>query len=215
MITQGIDNISAIYASSKTLSTQRQNTVTSAANFADKVSISYSAKAKAAEESVASTEELAIQKRLDAIKAKPAVERTSEESEFLRAKDKVLAEITAKDPKTLTSSEIDYIEKAGGFVNFMSALSDKEKAMYDEMVSKGSWEAAQGMFKVAMSRLGSEGQITLPNGKSFDPNKTEITAANIRNLFRHTFVDSSGITDRQFDALASFLDARESAAPKA
>ena len=52
-------------------------------------------------------------------------------------------------------------------------------------------------------------QVTLPNGKTFDPTNTEVTAANIQTLFKQMFVDPSGNTDRQFEALASYLDKRE------
>jgi hypothetical protein len=61
-----------------------------------------------------------------------------------------------------------------------------------------------------MSRIGMGGQqVTLPNGKTFDPANTEVTAANIQYLFKQMFVDPSGSTDRQFDALAAYLNKRE------
>jgi hypothetical protein len=104
------------------------------------------------------------------------------------------------------------MQKAGGFVNTMAELSPKEKALYDELVASGNFEAAHGLALVGMSRVGMGGQqVTLPNGKTFDPAHTEVTAANIQYLFKQMFVDPSGNTDKQFDALASYLDKREAA----
>jgi hypothetical protein len=214
MIIQGLGNAATLYAAAKTLPMQRQISDTPTANFAYKVSISAAAsKAFAADSSV--PDDLAIQKRLDGIKSKPAVERTDQDVSYLHENDKKLAEITAKDPKTLKSSEIDYIQKSGGFVNTMSALSDQEKAMYDEMIAQGNYDAAQGLNMVAMTRYGMDNEITLPNGNTFNPGTTEVTAANVRNLFRFTFVDGTGEAGRKFDALAAFLDQREAQATKA
>lgn len=58
--------------------------------------------------------------------------------------------------------------------------------------------------------MGMDGQQgTLPNGRSFDPTGTEVTASNIRNLFKHMLAGDTGEIDRRFDALASYLDQRE------
>lgn len=105
------------------------------------------------------------------------------------------------------ADELDKMQKSGGFVNTMAELSTREKALYDELISKGESEAAQGLLLVGLSRVGMKGQqISLPNGNTFDPTKTDVTAANIRNLFKYAFVGSDGHTDRIFDALASALD---------
>lgn len=109
-----------------------------------------------------------------------------------------------------TADEIDDMQKAGGFVNTMAYLSPKEKQLYNELVSSGNTLAIQGMSLIAMSRVGSKNtEITLPNGRSFDPNRTEITSDNIQNLFKLMFIDESGESQRSFDALTSFLNKRE------
>ena len=89
----------------------------------------------------------------------------------------------------------------------MAMLSTKEKALYDDLISKGNHEAARGLMLVGMSRIGMEGQqITLENNLSFNPIDTELTAETIRNLFKHVFVSDSKNTDSAFDALASYLE---------
>lgn len=167
----------------------------------DKVIISNEAKALA--------QESEIQIRLDSIKSKPVIERTSEEIAFVNDNDKHLAKIRDKDPQTLTAEELDYQQKAGGFVNTMATLSASEKALYNELVAKGDYEAAAGMNLIALARTGMEGQeVQLPNGQSFDPTNTEITASNIRNFFQYMFVDQSGEMNKRFEALASYLENR-------
>lgn len=216
MIIQGFNNIVSAYGTPLKSSPQRQTPPATAANHADRVSISDAAKAMAAS-SQATTQDSEIQKRLDAIKAKPGVERTAADYEYLSKNDQRYAELQDKIKAagingfdSLTADEVDYMQKATGFVNTMAELSPKERALYDELVAKGNHEAAHGLMLVAMSRMGAAGQqVTLPNGKTFDPGDTEVTAANIRNLFRQMFVDPSGNTDRQFEALASYLDKRE------
>jgi len=215
MVIQGRNNIASTYRTAFKSSVQRQTLPTPAANYADKVSISDAAKAMMSSP-LASLQDTEVQKRLDAIKAKPNVERTQADFEYLSANDKRYGEIQEKMKASgngfdsLSADEVDYMQKAGGFVNTMAELSPNEKALYDELVAKGNIEAAHGLALVAMSRIGMGGQqVTLPNGKTFDPANTEVTAANIRNLFKYMFVDPSGNTDRQFAALASYLDKRE------
>lgn len=214
MIIQSFNNIVSTYGTASRSPVQRQTSPVPTATYADKVSLSEAARAMMANMPPAVDSE--IQKRLDAIKAKPGVERTQADSEYLAKNDPryvaLLDKIKAYGPNgtdALTADELDYMQKAGGFVNTMAELSPKEKALYDELLAKGDREAAHGLLKVGMARIGMSGQqVTLPNGKTFDPGNTEITAANIRNLFRHMFVDPSGATDRQFAALASYLDQR-------
>lgn len=173
------------------------------ATLADKVSISSAARALLASESAANDPHLA------AIKAKPALERSAADTEYLLTNDKRLAEINAKDPQTLTADEIDYMQKAAGFVNTMASLSASEKALYDEMVAAGNYDAVQGMNLIALARQGMGGQqVTLPDGSSFDPTKTEITPENIRKLFAQMFVDSDGASAQRLGALASYLERR-------
>lgn len=105
------------------------------------------------------------------------------------------------------SEELDQIQKSGGFVNTIAELSSKEKTLYDELISKGESEAAQGLLLIGMSRIGMKGQqIHLPNGDIFDPTNTEVTAKNVRNLYKYAFFSNDGHTDRVFDALALALD---------
>ena len=70
-----------------------------------------------------------VDAKLAEIKSKDAVSRTASDTEYLWANDKKLAEISAKgkSPDRLTSSELDYMQKAGGFVNTMANLSPAEK----------------------------------------------------------------------------------------
>ena len=128
---------------------------------------------------------------------------TTHDERFVTLRDKMASSGFA----SLTSDEVDYMQKASGMVNTMAYLSSSEKALYDKMVSEGKGEAAQALGLVALSRVGMEGQqVTLPNGQRFDPTQTEITAKNLRTLFSQMFVDPSGQTDRQFEALAAYLD---------
>lgn len=163
----------------------------------------------------------AVQRRIDAIKATPGIERTQHDTDYLYAHDKRFAEIRDKSrdyggPESLTADELDYLQKAAGFVNTMAELSSSEKALYDELVAQGDTEATAALNLIAMSRIGMSGrEITLPNSRSFDPTTTEITADNVRNLFRHLHVDESGRTDRLFEALASYLERRDDSAAKA
>lgn len=207
MIIPGLNSVAASYAAITASPVQRQTVAAAPANISDRVSISDAAKAM-----LAGSAEQAVQDRLDAIKAKSALERTADDTEFLIKNDQRLAEIVAKDEQTRTADEVDYMQKAGGFVNTMAELSPTEKALYDDLVAHGNWEAANGLSLVGMSRIGMGGQqVTLPNGRVFDPANTEVTADNIRNLFQQMFVDDSGQSDRQFEALASYLERRETA----
>lgn len=217
MIIQGFNNVMAAYGASTRSAATRQTSTGSPANNADQVSISNEALALLSKSQASNAQDAAIQQRLAEIKAKPGVERTEADTEYLMKNDKRFVELQEKMKASgldgfdsLTADEVDYMQKAGGFVNTVSYLSTGEKALYDEMVSKGNHEAAHGLMLVAMSRIGMGGQqVTLPNGKTFDPTSTEVTADNIRNLFKLMFVDPSGQTDRQFEALASYMDSRQ------
>lgn len=120
------------------------------------------------------------------------------------------AEIEAKGQSGMTAEDVDYLQKSSGLVNTMAHLSPKEKALYNELVASGNSEAVEAMNMIALARDGSKNnEATLSDGQSFNPSNTEITADNIRNLFKHIFADSNGSTSRKFDALASYLDQRE------
>lgn len=210
MIVHGANSSMAAYAAMGIQPAARQNPAATAAITAEKVTISDAARSLLAE-SRRTPEEQVIQNRLDAIKAKPALERTAADMDFLTTNDKRLAAIIAKDDKTRTADELDYMQKTTGFVNTMAELSPKEKALYDELIAQGNWEAAHGLALVGMTRVGMKGQqVSLPNGRVFDPTATEVTADNIRNLFKLMFVDDSGQINRQFDALASYIERRKS-----
>lgn len=168
--------------------------------------VSISNRAKALSDS-----DKAIAARLESIKAKPALQRSTEEVEFVQRNDKRMAEIAAKDPQTQTAEEVDYMQKASGCVNTMANLSPAEKKLYDEMVASGNTEAVRGMNLIALSRMGS-GDVTLPNGRTFSPTQTEITAGNVRQLFSQMFVGADGQDARSFDALAKYLDSRSATA---
>ena len=179
-----------------------------------KVSISDAAKQALTAEISATRESQAIQKQLDAIIAKSPLARSEEETKFLLANDKKMAELQTKDSNTWTSADHDYAQKTLGFVNTMAKLTPSEKALYDDLVAKGEGKAASAMHLVGMARMGQE-DVTLPNGKTFNPNETAITAGNLRNLFNLMFVDPSGQTDRQFEALAQALERRDASIEKA
>lgn len=111
MIIQGLNNIAAAYGSAFKSSVQRQTVASPAANYADRVSISDAAKALA--ESSQATQ---VQQRIDAIKAKPGVERTQADFEYLSANDKRFAELQDKIKAngnngfdSLTADEVDYM----------------------------------------------------------------------------------------------------------
>lgn len=207
MIVQGFGSTAAYSAVKSTQAKQNPLMAPSPSNAQvseTKLTISEQAKVMAASD----TQD--VQAKLDAIKAKPAVERMSDDTDFLLKNDSRFAQIAAKDDKTRTAEELDYMQKAGGFVNTMANLSPSEKKLYDQLIAEGNTDAAIGMNLIAMSRMGS-GNVTLPNGQTFDPGKTEITAQNIRNLFSQMFVSTDGQNARSFDALASYLDANATA----
>ena len=118
--------------------------------------------------------------------------------------------VQSKDPKTQTAEDIDDMQKTGGFVNTMANLSPVEKQLYNELVAKGDTDAVRGMNLLALSRMDG-GDVTLPNGRTFDPGKTEITANNVRQLFSQMFVSADDQGAKSFEALASYLDGRTQA----
>lgn len=132
--------------------------------------------------------------------------RTEEEQEYVRANDKRLAEITAqgKPPEKLTADEMDYLQKAAGFVNTFANLSPAEKALYDKAVASGNSEAAAGISQIALIRQGGS-MAGGANGATYNPLTMEITAANIEQFFSHSIVDPSGSAQSRFQALIQFL----------
>lgn len=182
----------------------------------DTVSISQAARAALAASSIGATSSAdsraanSVDARLAEIKNKDAVSRTLADTEYLWANDKKLAEIAAKgkSPDHLTSSELDYMQKAGGFVNTMDYLSPAEKALYDKAIASGNTPAAAGLAQIALIRTGGH-MADGANGATYDPIDTAITAANIERYFRHSIVDPSGDAGAKFQALIKLLQDNE------
>jgi hypothetical protein len=186
----------------------RQYLAASPANTADTVRISQAAREAlaASSASAAAGNDPSVEARLAAIKGKDGPSRTQEEQDYVRANDKRLAEITAqgKPPEKLTADELDYLQKAAGFVNTFANLSPAEKALYDKAVASGNAEAAAGISQVAFIRMMGH-TAGGANGTTYDPLNTEITAANIASYFSHSIVDPTGEAQSKFQALIQFL----------
>ncbi|HRI38360.1 MAG TPA: hypothetical protein PLO50_07385 [Nitrospira sp.] len=187
---------------------------TSSASIADTVSISHAARGALVASNVSSPPPpstanayRSVETRLDAIKAKDALNRSQEDWDYLFSKDQKLREITAKvnqSPGTLTAEELDYEQKARGFVNTMANLSQAEKALYDKAIDSGNTEAAEGIGQIALIRMLGH-TAGGPNGLTYDPLNTEITVANIRKYFSHSIIDPTGKAQSQFQALTQYL----------
>ncbi|MFA7382609.1 MAG: hypothetical protein WC001_04095 [Desulfurivibrionaceae bacterium] len=193
--------------------TPRQAPTTAPANTADTVSISGAARealaasnASSSSSSAAANNDKSIETRLAEIRARGPVNRSQEDHDFLFANDKRLAEITAqgKSSDKLTADEIDYMQKATGFVNTVANLSQAEKALYDKAVASGNTEAAAGISQIAFVRMMGH-TAGGANGTTYDPLNTEITAANIAKYFSHSIVDPTGEAQSKFQALIQFL----------
>jgi len=191
-------------------SSPRQIPSASPANIADTVRISQAARealaSSNASSSSATNSDKSVEARLAAIKAKDGPSRTQEEQDYVRANDKRLAEITAqgKPPEKLTADDLDYLQKAAGFVNTFANLSPAEKTLYDKAVASGNIEAAAGISQIAFIRMMGH-TAGGANGTTYDPLNTEITAANIEKYFSHSIVDPTGKAQSQFQALIQFL----------
>ena len=189
----------------------RQTQATTPTIIADTVSISKAAQEAlaasiASSPSAATNADKSVEARLSAIKTKDALNRTQEDQNYLFANDKKLAEITAqgKSPDKLTAEELDYMQKATGFVNTMANLSSAEKALYDKAVASGNSEAIAGISQIAFVRM--MGQTAGgANGTTYNPLNTEITAANIEKYFRHSIVDPTSKAQSQFQSLIQYL----------
>lgn len=182
----------------------------SIADIADTVRISQAGREALAAANAASSSAAngykSVEARLAAIKSKDGMSRTQEEQDYVRANDKRLAEITAqgKPPEKLTADEMDYMQKAAGFVNTFANLSPAEKALYDKAVASGNTEAAAGISQIALIRQGGN-MAGGANGSTYNPLTMEITAANIEQFFSHSIVDPSGNAQSRFQALIQFL----------
>jgi hypothetical protein len=191
-----------------------QTMPTSPANIADTVSISnvaqgafVASKASSPPSSTTANAYKSVEARLDVIKAKDAMSRSQEDWDYLFTKDQKLGEITKKvnqNPGSLTAEELDYEQKARGFVNTMVNLSPAEKALYDEVVASGNTEAAEGISQIALIRMMGH-TAGGANGSTYDPLNTEITVANIEKYFSHSILDLTGKAQSQFQALIQYL----------
>lgn len=142
--------------------------------------------------------------RLAEIKTRGPVNRSQEDHDFLFANDKRLAEISAKPCNSRTADEIDYMQKATGFVNTFACLSSSERALYDKAVASGNAAAAEGIAQIALIRQGGE-MAGGADGTVYNSRATEITAANIEKFFSHSIVDPTGNAMSKFQALIQFL----------
>lgn len=186
----------------------RQTATTSPGNTADTVSISKAAQEALAASAASDAENVdkSVEARLAEIRARGPVNRSQEDHDFLFANDKKLAEITAqgKPSDKLTAEELDYMQKAVGFVNTMANLSPAEKALYDKAVASGNTEAAAGISQIAFIRTmghtagGAE-------GTTYDPLNTEITPANVEKYFSYSIIDPTGNAQSRFRALIQYL----------
>ena len=207
MIVQSTSALSFTTAAARSLS-PRQNPTTTPANIADTIRISQAAREALAASSSSATanNDKSVEARLAEIRASGPVNRSQEDNDYLYANDKRLAEITAqgKSPDKLTAEELDYVQKATGFVNTMANLSPVEKALYDKAVASGNTEATAGISQIALIRMMGH-TAGGANGTTYDPLNTEITAANIEKYFSHSIVDPTSEAQSKFQALIQFL----------
>lgn len=184
----------------------RQTPAASPANIADTVRISQAAREAFAgsSPSTAPNSDKSVEARLAEIRANGPVNRSQEDNDFLYANDKKLTEISAKPYNTRTADDIDYMQKATGFVNTFAHLSSAEKTLYDKAVAGGNTEAAEGIAQIALIRQGGE-LAGGANGATYNSRATEITAANIEKYFSHSIVDPTGQAQAKFQALMQFL----------
>jgi len=188
----------------------RQTPTASPANIADTVRISRAAREAlaASSSSAVPNNDKSVEARLAEIRANGPVNRSQEDHDFLFANDKKLAEISAKPYNTRTADDIDYMQKATGFVNTFAHLSVEEKALYDKAVASGNTEAAEGIAQIAFIRQGeTAGGV---NGTTYNSRATWITAANIEKYFSHSIVDPTGQAQSRLQALMLFLQSTAS-----
>lgn len=203
-------------AAKTTLLSQRQASAGELAKAADTVNISQAARDAFAasssnrwSSSSNSSTTNSVDTKLAEIKSKDAMSRTQEETDYVLTYDTKFAAIRDKinenkGPDTLTAEELDYAQKASGFVNTMANLSSAEKALYDKMVASGNTAAVAGMSQIALIRMMGH-MAGGANGTTYDPINTEITAANTEKYFSHSIVDPSGKAQSQFQALIQYL----------
>lgn len=151
--------------------------------------------------------------QLAEISASSVLNRSRKDHDSQPANDQKLAAITAqgKSPDKLTAEELDYMQKATGFINTFAHLSPAEKALYDKAVASGNTEAAEGIAQIALIRTG--GHIAGgANGATYNPVNMEITAGNVAKYFSHSIVDPTAGAQAKFQALIQFLQDNSAAA---
>ncbi|BBP00910.1 hypothetical protein [Sulfuriferula nivalis] len=124
--------------------------------------------------------------------------------------DPELAKLDAKvstngNTSNLTADELDYYQKAHGFVNTMASLIPSERALYDKMVASGNVAAAAGMGDIAFTRTTLGHMASTQDGATYDPTNMAITPNNIIKYFSQSSNDPTGNTQSQFQALIQYL----------
>ena len=180
-IASGTGSVSSSAGKSGTLATTQSAASTETVSISQAAWEAISALSAGATSSADSQEAGSVEAKLAEIKGRDAVHRTDADMEYLRANDKRFAEIAAqgKSPEQLTSSELDYMQKAGGFVNTMANLSPEEKALYDKAVASGNTQAAAGLAQIAFIRTGGHAAGG-SGGRTRGPRSTSATASSIR-----------------------------------
>lgn len=169
---------------------KRQIAATGPTTVADKISISQAAQEKLANDKSSET-------------GFTGFKGSIEHLEHLMATDERFAALMNKNDRT--SLELGYMASVTGLPHALSHLSPKEVAMHDELIEKGNQNAALGLQHISGIRSG----IILGPSLSYDPSGKEITPDNIRDYFSQSITDKSGVTQRHFEALASYLDQKQ------
>lgn len=178
---------------------------TSSKTITDRINISEAARAALA--SSGNSIQQSVEARLAEIKTKEALERTDAENKYVLENDVKFRELIEKGSDNLTAAEMDYFQKAAGFVNTMAYLSDDEKQLYDDVVANGNHAAAAALGNIGILRLGGHTAAGMGD-TTYDPINTAITAENILKYFRHSVIDESGKAEADFMALARYLENR-------
>ena len=181
------NNVTSNTFTANSSSVERKYPAAEASNIADKITISSEARKKLISQQYGSYE---YSKRI----------------ESLNASDHKFAEIRERQNKGIgiSSSEMDYMEKANGLPNTMAFLNSKEKGLYDKLVLESNTKAAAGIYAIANIRAGGIlGSKNIPN---YDPNNTSITPNNIKDFFIHSFSSKSEANKDQFNSLIDYLN---------
>lgn len=173
---------------------KRQNSSAQATTFVDKVEISQAARDLFRNEKLEtlSTNEPGFQGHKGSI----------EHINYLVSTDTKFAELLQKESRT--SSELEYMSMLTGLPNELEHLNSKELLMYDELVEGGNFDAALGLRHIGAIRSGT----LLGPELRYEPAETTINSDNIRDYFSGSTNDTSGVTQKHFDALVSYLESK-------